>query len=122
MATYLLNLVFSKPAGATAADGLFQDYPGLQPMVRSKAWYDMGTNWPATTPQQGMQVMEASTLVERTLIGPDNPADGSAGLSGSLEDHIFVQFMPAYTDWVGIALQMDYAVVFGRPAVDHEGA
>lgn len=131
MPGYLLNLIYSKPAAAASANGLFlDDNPGAP--ERSKVWYSMGASWPSAVPQQNHQVMEVANLPLKVPPQPipENAPSGTRGFSCNLGDDIYVR-MAADGSWGrlwpmfpnGLKMSLEYSAVFGRPNTsDHGGA
>ena len=117
MAAYLLNLVFAKPAAATAATGLFShdDPTGL----RSKVWYTVPASWPPNpTTQPGLILTPAPVNTWGT------PAS-DASLACNLGDNIYIRAVPDGS-WGPLGqpvpgLSMVVAVSFGRLAGSTHG-
>jgi hypothetical protein len=118
MAAYLLNIIFSKPAAATSATGLFTSDNPNTPTARSKVWYTVSTAWPTGgAPGQGSQLNQSAPVTSWTTITVDKE-----NFSCSLGDDIYVRLVPDSSWGTSPGLQLRFTTVFGRPATSgHSG-
>ncbi len=117
MSAYLLNLVFTQPASATTATGLFtHDNPtGL----RSKVWYTVGAGWPPVPLTEPGSVLAIPPLVSWGTPVPDG------SLSCALGDNIYIRVVPD-SSWGPVGqpvpgLGMVFGLGFGRLATSNHG-
>ncbi|HET7871420.1 MAG TPA: hypothetical protein VFL42_02840 [Terriglobales bacterium] len=119
MAAYLLNLVFSKPSGASSASGLFNSNSNNAP---SKVWYTVAATpqWPVNgAPTQTQPVTDTPPLSSWT--NPPAIPDDQLFLC-NLGDDVYIRFVPDNSWGNSPSLAPTAIVTFGRPGTSgHSG-
>lgn len=111
---YLLNLIFSKPAGSSSANGLFNSDSSS---ARSKVWYTIpATNWPSGgAPAQGSQLQQSADQANWGTPTPDKSTLGC-----ELGEDVYIRMVPD-SSWGSDVITLRWSAVFGRAATSNHG-